>query len=189
MKSFVFLYPIPEYFNAEIERWGWWAGDGFKEKYSRMLNQCINARYRQKGFEICYAIFDNHKISDIVNLQPDDKIIPVGIDFKTHTTSDPVVYPNPDVLIAKLGNPLRVAGFHMWDCVEKVAQRAYEKGIDTLVDEDLTEFFAFKVGWQDSFAIDKYPSYDPRKKYEDDERGFELFMQARRGKPWLWQDY
>jgi hypothetical protein len=187
MKSFVFLYPIPEYFKAEIQRWGWRVGDGFKEKYSRMLNQCIDARYRQKGFEICYAIFDNHEISDIVNLQPDDKIIPVGIDFKTHT-ADPPVYPDPDIILAKLGNPLRIGGFHMWDCVQKVAQRAYEKGIDTLVDEDLTEFFAFKVGWHDSFAIDRYPSDDPRKRYEY-ESDFEFFMRARRGKPWLWQDY
>lgn len=185
MKSFVFLYPIPEYFNAEIERWGWRAGDGFKEKYSKMLNQCIDARYRQKGFEISYAIFDNHEISDMVNLQPDDKIIPVRIDFKTHI-SYPPVYPDPDIILAKLGNPLRIGGFHMWDCVQKLAERAYEKGIDTLVDEDLTEFFAFCIK-QEPFAIDKYPSYDPRKYL--DESTFESFMSARRGKPWLWQDY
>lgn len=121
----------------------------------------------------------------MVNLQPDDKIIPVGIDFKTHI-SDPPVYPDSDIILAKLGNPLRIGGFHMWDCVEKVAQRAYEKGIDTLVDEDLTEFFAFLIK-RDSFAIDRYPSYDPRKYF--DTVDFEFFMRARRGKPWLWQDY
>jgi hypothetical protein len=49
----------------------------------------------------------------------------------------------------------------MWDCVEKLAKTAYEKGIDVLVDEDLTEFFSERLK-DPNFKIDKYPTYNPR---------------------------
>lgn len=51
MKEFVFLYPIPEIINYEIENHGWSEDGGveaFRQKYRSMLNRCIDARYRQK---------------------------------------------------------------------------------------------------------------------------------------------
>jgi hypothetical protein len=57
---------------------------------------------------------------------------------------------------------LRVAGFHAYDCCERLAKRACERGIDSLVDEELTEFFSF-VFQDPEFKIDSYPSINPRK--------------------------
>ncbi len=188
MKHFVFLYPIPEIIDFEIENHGWseeGGADAFKQKYKSLLNRCIDVRYRQKGFDINYVIFDGSSVSDVIELRETDRIIKVGLDFKTHTTKH--LYPDPDFILDQLGDVkiIRIAGFHLWDCVEKLARRAYERELDTLVDEDLTELFASRIKDPD-FRIDKYPTYNPRK-YGDSM--FEIFMEARRNKPWLWQDY
>jgi len=192
MKQFVFLYPIPELINFEIEnnRLAREGGvDAFRQKYKSNLNKCIDARYRQNGFGINYVVFNQSPVSDIVMLQQSDNVIEVELDFKTHTTKQPneeFLYPNQDYILNQLNKTkiIRIAGFHMWDCVEKLAKRAYEIGLDTLVDEDLTEFFAWRLNDPD-FKIDKYPTYNARKNHGL----FGMFMDARKGKPWLWQNY
>jgi len=163
----------------------------FKQFYKEKLNLCINLRYRQKGFSIVYALFDRHQISDVIELQPGDTILRVGRDFVSFNTElpDGSNYPNLDFLLDQLNEfqMLRLAGFHMWDCVNKFAKRAYERGFDTLVDEDLTEFFTSHILKKD-FRLDIYPSIiymDYFKKYFD----IEMYLEKRRGKPWLWQNY
>jgi hypothetical protein len=192
MKQFVFLYPIPEIINFEIENHGWSEKRGiefFKKKYKRVLNACIDTRYRKKDYKINYAIFDDTSVSDIINLQSSDTIIKVGLDFKTHTTKQSngeYPYPNQDYILNQLGeiSTIRIAGFHMWDCVERLAKRAYERGLNTLVDEDLTEFFAGRLR-DPNFRIDKYPTYNPR----DNGEMSKFFIEARKECPWLWQEY
>jgi len=192
-KQFVFLYPIPQIINWEIEHYGWHeegGTDAFRKKYKDVLNACIDVRYRQKDFVINYAIFNDTVVSDVIDLQQKDKIIKVGLDFKTHTTKQPdgeYPYPDQNYILDQLGeiDILRVAGFHMWDCVEKLARRAYGRKLDVLVDEDLTEFFIGRLRDPD-FKVDKYPTYSPGKKGEV---GYKFFMKARRERPWLWQEY
>lgn len=193
MKEFAFLYPIPEYIDFEIKNHGWHEQGGlenFKKKYGDTLNKCIDLRYRQNGFEINFVNFDNHSISEVVNVQVSDRIIKADIDYKTHTTEQPdgtFLYPNPDHILDQLprSKTLTIGGFHMWDCVEKLAKRAYERELDVLVDEDLTEFFVGRLNDPD-FRIDRFPSFDPAKLGKF---WFEFFMNTRKKKPWLWQNY
>lgn len=187
-KQFAFLYPIPEIINFEIKNHGWQKEGGvetFRKRYRDLLNQCIDQRYRQKGFSINYIVFKGNLISEIICLQPEDRIIRLALDYKTHISKR--IYPDPDEILNQLPEPsvLRVAGFHMWDCVEKLAKRAYEKGLNVLVDEDLTEFFAWRLN-DSNFAVDRYPTYTPGK---DRKHFFREFMATRQERPWLWQHY
>ncbi|HJX50822.1 MAG TPA: hypothetical protein VJ438_05155 [Candidatus Nanoarchaeia archaeon] len=195
MKKFVFLYPIPEIIDFEIKNHGWAEEGGievFRQKYKSLLNNCIDFRYRQKDFEINYAVFNGSPVSDVVDLKSSDRIIQVGLDFKTHTTQQAngeYPYPDQDFILNQLGKTeeLRVAGFHLWDCVERLAKRAYERGINVLVDEDLTELFAYNISLERDFCPEKYPTFNPRE--SGSESSFKMFMQARQERPWLWQNY
>lgn len=178
------MYPIPEYVDGSISMFG------PAPNYRQLLNQCIDERYRKKGFGITYAIFNKHQISDVVTLWDCDRVIEVGMDFATHTTKLPngrYPYPDSNFILDQLGNirVLRIGGFHSADCVEKVARRAYRRGLGTLVDEDLTEFFPALIR-QQGFRVDRYPNYNPR---QTGPLHFQCFMKARKNKPWLWQNY
>ena len=53
----------------------------------------------------------------------------------------------------------------MWDCVEKLAKRAHQKGLDTLVDEDLTEFLFLRDRFEKvRKSMDQYPTCNPRER-------------------------
>lgn len=193
MKEFVFLYPIPEYVDISIENSGGIERDGadiFRKKYNDAINEAIDIRYRKNGFGINYVLFDNHPVSDLFELQDSDRFIQAGLDFKTHTTKLPngeYTYPNPDNILDKLTglHILRVAGFHLNDCVEKIAQKAYERGLDVLVDEELTEIFPAIIS-DSNFKTDKYPSLNPRSYGEP---MFQVFLEGRKNRPWLWQGF
>jgi len=193
-KQFIFLYPIPEIIDFELSKYlyGKPNKDELKGKYQATLNKCIDARYRQNGFGINYAVFNGSAVSDVIELQPLDRIIEVGLDFKAHTTKQPSgKYPYPDEsdILKKLGdvNTLRIGGFHMCDCVEKLAEKAYEKGLNVLVDEDLTEYFPMRMNDSD-FRIDKYIVRDLKNCQRDlSDVLSEISLKARKGKPWLCQ--
>ncbi len=193
MKTFVFLYPIPEYIDFEIDRGAnknRESSDVFRARYKKMLNACIATRYRQNGFFVKYVMFDNHQISDLIEIQKGDDIIRTELDFKTHTTKrkdGTFPYPDNNLILQRLepATTLRIGGFHMWDCVDKFAKRAYERGIDTLVDEDLTEFLTYQIN-NKKFRIDKYPNVD-RDKFGGDM--WEEFIRVRQSRPWMWQEY
>lgn len=187
MAEFVFLYPIPQIINFELKKHDWNKGgiDGFKKKYKDTLNKCIDERYRQRNFGINYAIFNDSILSDVIDLRPEDKIIKVGVSFKTHIVEK--IYPDQDYILSQLNEAtiIKIAGFHMWDCVEKLAKRAYEKKLNVLVDEDLTEFFPWRLNDED-FRTNRYPTYQPRK---EGFIFFKNFIETRKEKPWLWQNY
>ena len=189
MDQLAFLYPIKEYLEYEIERHYYivdpHSQEPFTEKYFSVLNKTINLRYRRKGFGINWVVFSDRPVFRRVYTEPTDRIIPVDVSFEAHTSKK--LYPSEETILDQIpGGGLVVTGFHMWDCVEKVARRAHEGGIDVLVDEDLTEFFSGIVAFDSERDLQNYPSYNPR-----EERGshFDLFMEARKNKPWLWQEY
>jgi hypothetical protein len=158
--------------------------DRFRTYYKGMLDVCIDQRYRQNDYMINYALFNNHIISNVIDLRPSDKVITVGMTLDEHKIRR---YPSNDFILEQLGNPdtLRIGGFHMWDCVDKLARRAYKKGIDVLVDEDLTEF-SFARFRDKEIKTDVYPSFRP-----DSIEGFvkDEFLRVRKARPWLWQEY
>jgi hypothetical protein len=160
-----------------------------KKWYKLTLNACIDKRYRQQGYNVFFALLDGTRISDVVDIKQNDKIIYVGMDAKTHRTQrqdGSYLYPDNDRILVQLGNvwKLTVSGFHMWDCVEKVAKAAHDKGIDTLVDEDLTEFLVHNIN-NPNFVLNKYQMADLSKLNESEKRAF---LKAREGKPWLLRD-
>ena len=196
--AFVFLYPQQDILDFEIKR-GWEeeqfrrsnqisSYENYKREYANTLNECIDIRYRKQGFQVYFALLDNTKISDIVEVREKDKVIFVGIDENKHRTrreDGEFTYPDQENILKQLGDisSLRVAGFHMWDCVERLAMAAYQRLPDVLVDEDLTEFLADRM-LERAFRKDRFPNYDPKK---DESMNPELFFEARRDRPWLWQ--
>ena len=165
--------------------------NSFRPTYAAKLNSCIDWRYRKKGFSIVYAVLDDCNVSDVIDLRNDDRIIQVGMDSKTHRTKKEdgeYPYPNQDHILNQLMpvDELVVSGFHMWDCVDKLARRAYEREINTLVDEDLTEFFPHRILKDRDFRVKRYPTYNPKRRGGG---SFQRFIEARKDKPWLWQDY
>lgn len=157
--------------------------DKFRDYYSKKLNLCINQRYRKNGFSIFYAILDDCEVSSIIGLKENDYIIKVGMDSVIYRTLGCYGkyhnYPDNDYILDQLVplNVLRIGGFHLWDCVEKLAKRAYERQINVLVDEDLTESFVWRFK-DKNFKIDHYQSYDPRKLSD-------VLSDSRENKPWL----
>lgn len=110
-KQFLFLYPIEEYLQHEVQRGALHLLDAEQEKefqnavskakdpeeinalrqhakreglqqcqqtYASHLNRCIDERYRQKGFDICYAVFNDTPISDIISVQENDRLSSSG---------------------------------------------------------------------------------------------------------------
>jgi len=188
-REFVFLYPIPEIINHEIKNHSYGEEGGieaFKEKYARLLNECIDLRYRKKNFGINFVTFTHHDISELIEVQPGERILDANMYFDTHVKCG--VYPDNDYILDELISPVEqlvITGFHMWDCVSRLAKRAYKRKINVLVDEDLTEFFSGRIK-DKNFRTDVYPTFNPR---EMSGRLFDEFLKARENKPWLWQDY
>src|SRR3989344_2988147 len=186
-KSFLFLYPQEEIFAYELRN----KDESFVRKYQSMLNECIDRRYRQKGFSITYALLDDCCVWEGIVVRETDAIIKVGMDAHTHHTAINGKYPYPDEeqIISQLGKIelLRVGGFHTYDCCSRVARRAYEKGMDVLVDEDLTQFFPL-VFEHSHFKIDDYPLVNPRDEIIR-QHLWELFLANRRNKPWFIQNF
>lgn len=164
-KIFLYLYPIQEY-NRPFE---------FSEKYLqqmerenpyKVLNECIQKRYREKGYQIVYAIYPGKNIYGI-NLLPTDKIIYTDVTFEQASSYNKdgsekqdkdIKYPSEKYLIEQLGNfdEIVIGGFHFGDCVKRVVEYCYQYGISTLVDLDLTDLFFNIYHKKDYFKMNEY---------------------------------
>jgi len=162
----------------------------FRPIYSGILNTSIDLRYRKNGFRIFYALLEGNPVSNVISLKSTDNFIYAGIDEKTHRTPNSdgkCPYPDRDFILDQLGNVNRlvVSGFHLNSCVKKTARRAYVRGINVLVDEELTELFGRDIQKPD-FDPSKYPSINPTKTMTNPE-SFERFFRRRARQPWLYQ--
>ena len=149
-KIFLYLYPIQEY-NRFFELSKEYLHEIGRENPFKILNECIQKRYREKGYQIVYAIYPNKNIYGISPLS-NDKIIYTDVTFDqasgynkdgSEKQDKDIKYPSERYLIEQLGDfdEIVVGGFHFGDCVKIVAEYCYQCGISTIVDLDLTDLF------------------------------------------------
>ncbi len=191
--QFIFLYPIKPYFEGLI---------GWKGSYSRFQNYTLNnisnmidRRYRKKGFEINWVFFSGRKraIPDlsmnqgIISTRNHDKMISNGVDFSDYINNK--ISPSNDYILDQLSphSTLVIAGFHQDDCVDKLAEASYKRGINVKVDEDLTD-----KGINRILICRDVPIVRRNLVLEDIYSNIsgvqrDIFLAGRKGKPWLLQ--
>lgn len=164
-KVFLYLYPIQEYYRS-FEFSEEYLHEIGRENPYKILNECIQKRYREKEYQIVYAIYPDKNIYGIDPL-PIDKIIYTDVTFEqasgynqdgSEKKDKDIKYPNKVYLIKQLGdfNEIIIGGFHFGDCVKRVAEYCYQMGFSTLVDLDLTDLFFNIYYKKDYFKIDEY---------------------------------
>jgi len=188
MNQYLFLFPVKEYFEACLNACGTFEFRGHKPAE---LIHIIDARYRNKGYKINWLLFsreddlskpDLRQVPDFLEIEEHDGILVAGVSFGEHTSKGK--YADSDYVLDQLPihRRLVVGGFHQWDCVNRVAERSHERGIETFVDEDTTELFFGRQLFSGIPLI--------RKKWSLRELGipekFYKFAKKRReGKPWF----
>ena len=183
----LFLYPVEEYF---VNQTGWREAFAFRRDYATALHETIEKRYRANGFCVSWVLFPDVRPSELAPIELRDQLITVDVPFNQSPST--YRYASQEIIFAALPavSHVRVAGFHLWDCVQRTAREAHRRGIDTLVDEDLTELSAFRL-------VDRHRGIpeSPRQAVFDPAvyqppripPGFtgEHFLNVRSGKPWM----
>ena len=142
-KVFLYLYPIKEFVSPFVPRVSSnhdKLNDYEIGKIFEVLNDVIDKRYRKKGYKVVFVLYPDKNIYG-VELKSNDIVIKTDITFNDVKSN--YKYPNEKYLIQQIGtvDELVVAGYHVMDCVKRVAKIALASGIDTLVDIDLTDLF------------------------------------------------
>ena len=133
-KIFLYLYPIQEY-NRSFELSEEYLQQTKRENPYKVLNECIQKRYREKGYQTVYAIYPDKNIYGIFPLLT-DKIIYTDLTFEqasgynqdgSKKQDKDIKYPSEKYLIEQLGdfNEIVIGGFHFGDCVKRVAEYCY----------------------------------------------------------------
>ena len=165
-KIFLYLYPIKEFTNMFLFHDDRLYDEWNVDRPLPILNETINRRYREKGYQIVFALYPDRDLYGIEQRNA-DKIIYTDIPFSEASAYDEKgnkkehfvpKYPNENLLIEQLGNvdELVVGGYHAMDCVRRVAEIALQRGISTLVDLDLTDLFFNLYKQKDYFDIENY---------------------------------
>lgn len=182
MDQYLFLYPLKLYFDAAME---FYPSFSWKDRKPSKLNEIINERYRNRGFDINWLFFsqegnvsapDMSGISEHIQVKQCDRILNSGISFERFQRER--VYPDPGYILGQLPkhNSLALGGFHKVDCVEQIASLSYQKGINTFVDEDTTELF-FPI--ESLYQIKLAGGYESGNPHEDP------WIEFRKDVPWL----
>jgi len=195
-KLFIFAYPHPVFFdNPPSSKWSSCEID--------KLNEAIEIRYRDDGFRVGFVVYNNLPIDPRIDYRAEDLVISDGQDVTIHhnkgeirRNSDNELAYTPAAYVAKKipqNSILRIGGFHLNDCVEKISSAAYGLGHDVIVDEELTELYKI-LRPKDNFNPTTYPSVN-RLRYFLDEASdpflLKYFLKSRTLKPWLynWREH
>ena len=165
-KVFLYLYPIEEYTKMFL-----FHNDDLYDKWNikrplPILNECIEKRYRNKGYQVVFALYPDKNIFGIIP-KKEDKIILTDITFdeasaynKDGTIKKNFIpkYPNEQLLINQLGHidELVVSGYHSSDWVKRVGETALNMGINVIIDLDLTDLFFSLYRHNEYFQINQY---------------------------------
>jgi len=166
-KVFLYLYPIEEFSKTFFLGNNFYDENNIKRPFD-VLNETIQKRYRDKGYQVVFALYPDKEIFGVVP-QYSDKVIYTDITFKDasgyHENGDlksdnEIKYPNEQFLISQLGNidELIIGGYHAQDCVKRVGEVALNNGINALIDLDMTDLFFNLYRQDDYFKIDSYSS-------------------------------
>lgn len=172
-KTFLYLYPIEEYQSAIFRKEDFYKEDLGVNPPIPVLEECIQKRYRDKGYEIVYATYPDREVVGL-KVRPEDRVILTDVMFDeasgyrkdgTMKSIEEVKLPNSKILLNQIGDmdEIVISGFHSESCVEDVAEYAYKLGVDTLVDLELTERFEYLYR-QPEFKIESYNPADLREK-------------------------
>lgn len=191
MKVFLFLYPVPQYFEACFNLQGRTARL-LPQQQIRLLSRLIDQRYRQQDYRVAWTLFRPAEVREAPDavytlLRPEDARVTASVSFKELCR---YIYPDLNDMLAQLPRPLTrlvLGGFHLHDCVDKLAAHAYTAGIPTVIDEDATEKFFFCMQEPSRLAdicdspgpsaiLGHFNNYLPLHEYQTSQR---------RGKPWL----
>ena len=164
-KVFLYLYPIEEFYKVFL------FSDDFYEEEQRekpllVLEQCIDERYRKRGYQIVYVLYPDKKMFGI-KPKIGDQILYTDVTFEEARGYYPdgsrkvewdIKYPNEQCFVDQLNgvDQIVIGGFHFSDCVRRVAECFLENGVDTLVDLDLTDLFFSLYYEKDYFKKDEY---------------------------------
>ena len=165
-KVFLYLYPIKEFTNKFLFRDDRLYDERNVTRPLPVLNDTIDKRYRQKGYQVAFALYPDRELYGMEK-HNGDKIIYTDIPFSDASAYDEngnekknfiPKYPNERFLIEQLEpvDELVVGGYHAMDCVKRVAEVALQSGINTLVDLDLTDLFFNVYKQNDYFDMENY---------------------------------
>ena len=165
-KVFLYLYPIEEFTKMFLFHDDSLYDEWSVERPLPILNDTINKRYREKGYQVVFALYPDKELYG-VQKKNEDMIIYTDILFSEASAYDEngnkknnfvPKYPNERLLLEQIGiiDELVVGGYHCMDCVKRVAEVALEHGIDTLVDLDLTDLFFNIYKQKDYFDLENY---------------------------------
>lgn len=190
MKIFLFLYPANKYF-AKLK-------GIYKAKFDacgydfRRINDIIDARYRQIGYQVMWLMPgtktdstepDLSLLSQDITIHQKDTIITIDLYSYFPGGKERKDHPNLELDIFEQipkATELVLGGFHQWGCVDKLAQYAHQKGISVLVDEDTTDMFFSRTSRQGTIPLIRKNPFRALKP-EDSRRARE----PRKGKPWF----
>lgn len=165
-KIFLYLFPIKEYTSffsfhddALYDKW-------HVERPLPIIDECIQKRYREKGYEIVFVTYLDRDVFGITS-KANDTIIKTDITFDENSAIDSKgnkkknftpKYPNIKDIIDYLGTvkSLVVGGYHYNDCVKRIAEYAQRQEIETLIDLELTDVFFSVYRNKEYFKIDEY---------------------------------
>jgi hypothetical protein len=196
-KYFLFLYPVRAFVMNISGKYP--NGYYILQTFSQQINTIITERYRKEGFRICWLFFNDSQNPEkpalaeadpIFELASEDLLLASGVIYTELLRQR---YPDPDFILKHFpaSCKLVLGGFHLCDCVDRIAERAHQKGLEVFVDEDATDGFFSRMKQFGSIPVQRnirvYPETISELQKRLSPEKLANFLEASRQKPWLSQ--